>query len=102
MGAAMVDVTTIDFIRELTPDNAWKLRWAFDLDMNHDGQVTITDIGMLCRWIFFAPGDCLLLGIMLKLPGVATFLELTPAYLYGWWSLFISLFTWGSVPTLYR
>jgi hypothetical protein len=93
----MVDITSVDFIRELTPENAWKLRWAFDWDMNHDGQFTISDISKLASWAFFAPGDCLFLGIMLKLPGLATFLEITPKYLYGWWSLFISLFAWWSV-----
>lgn len=98
----MVDVASIEFLRELTPDKAWALRWAFDLDMNHDGQVTISDIGILCRWIFFAPGDCILLGIMLKMPGFAAFLELTPQFLYGWWSAFLSLIAWVCVLPLFR
>lgn len=90
----MVDVSSVDFIRELTPENAWKLRWTFDWDMNGDGRFTISDIGKLIAWVFYAPGDALLLGIMLKAADFAAFLELTPKYLYGGWSFFISLVVW--------
>jgi hypothetical protein len=98
----MVDATSVEFIRALTPESAAQLRWAFSLDMNHDGHITITDLGMLWSWVFYAPGDFLFLVAMLKLPSVAAFLEMTPKLLYGWWSLFVSLIVWCSAIKLYR
>jgi hypothetical protein len=90
----MVDASSLEFIRQLSPENAWQLRWVFNSDMNHDGQITISDVGLWASWAFFAPGDAVLLGIMLKLPGMATFFEMTPVMLYGWWSFVISLLCW--------
>jgi hypothetical protein len=94
VGMSMAVVTIVDLIRSVDPASAWKLHWVFVADMNGDGQVTITDVWMWGSWILFAPGDLLLLIIMLKLPNVATFLEMTPKLVYGGWSFILSIIIW--------
>lgn len=87
-------LTPIEVARLLEPINSWHIRWMFIGDMNGDGQITISDVGLWCQWLFYAPGDFVLLAVMLKLPSVATFFELTPTMLAGGWSFAISLFIW--------
>jgi hypothetical protein len=43
---------------------AWNIRWKIAWDMNGDGMVTISDVWLWLKWIFFAPGDLLLLLLM--------------------------------------
>ena len=91
----MAESTIVEVIRMLDPPDAWAMRWNFIIDMNGDGQITISDVWLWASYIFFAPGDVILLGIMLKLPSVAAFLEMTPKLVSGWWSLAISFLFWA-------
>ena len=75
-----------------------KGRWFFAADMNCDGLFTISDIWPLIEWVFFVPGDAVFLVLMLVLPGVATFFEITPASFGGWFSGIVSLLSWSNVP----
>ena len=52
-------------------------------DMNCDSAFIVSDIWPLFEWVFFLPGDLLVLALMEELPEVATFLELTPAESFG-------------------
>ena len=53
---------------------------------------------ILVEWVFFLPGDALLLVLMEVLPGIGTFFELTPASFGGWFSGIASLLSWANVP----
>jgi hypothetical protein len=68
-------------------------RWSLPADMNADGVVTISDVGLWTQWFFFLPGDALLAGIMAK-PELATFFEITPASYGGWSSGVMSMIAW--------
>lgn len=77
-------------------------RWeALKQDMNGDGAFTIGDVWGWAGWILFLPGDGAVIALMKYAPGVAQFLELSPAFLGGWVSGALStivwMFTWGIV-----
>jgi hypothetical protein len=70
------------------------LRWIFVADMNRDGFVTISDVWLWMKWVFYAPGAAILFGIMLHMPSVARFFEIATTMLYGGTSFIISFFVW--------
>lgn len=53
--------------------------WSFISDMNCDGVVTISDVSRWLGWLYFYPGDLLLMLIMRETPNVARFFEITDA-----------------------
>jgi hypothetical protein len=59
-------------------DFAWHVRWNIVSDMNGDGTVTISDAWLWFKWLFFAPGDFLLLLLMKYGTAIALFLEINP------------------------
>jgi hypothetical protein len=68
--------------------------WSFVADMNGDGIVTVSDVWLWVKWLFFYPGDLLLQLIMSYTPALATFFELAPSSFGGWGSGSISIFAW--------
>ncbi len=64
-------------------DAAWHERWHVALDMNRDGTVTISDIWAWVPWLYYAPGDLVLLSTITYLPEAAKFLELDTTMLSG-------------------
>ncbi len=64
-------------------------QWEFVADMNFDGFVTISDIGLWVNWIFTYPGD----WVVLKLThnSIGRFLEFSAADYGGVFSFLISL-----------
>lgn len=68
-------------------------RWFIAGDMNCDGLLTISDVGLWFKWAFFSPGDGLL-WVVMQSPEVATFLELTPTVYSGWFSGIVSAIVW--------
>lgn len=54
----------------------------FALDMNADGQLTVSDVAQWLYRAFFLPGDTLLWALAVHAPEVANFLEL-PGAGYG-------------------
>jgi hypothetical protein len=87
----------LDLSVGLDPSAAWTFRWIFVADMNGDGLITISDFWLWVKWVFYAPGDCILLGVMLQMPSLAKFFEISTLFLFGWWSFFLSLFVWWLV-----
>lgn len=64
-------------------------------DMNADGVVTISDVGLWMKWVFFWPGDT---AVQLIGPtAVGRFLEITEASLGGWGTGILSLAVWCAV-----
>lgn len=70
--------------------------WSFQADMNWDGVVTISDIWLWFKWLYFYPGDGLL-HIIISWPSVATFFELSVNDFGGGFSGVISFIVWGSI-----
>jgi hypothetical protein len=79
-------------IRSLA-EAAWKLRWRIAEDMNGDGALTVSDVLAWCQWVFFAPGDYLLLVTMSNWTPVAAFFEMDHSMLSGWASGLLSVFS---------
>ena len=80
----------------------WDARWSWQNDMNGDGLVTISDVGAMTQWIFFAPGDWLLLMWMMHEPRSAFFCEITPSMLSGFLSGAMSAVVWLIVFALWE
>ncbi len=53
--------------------------WSFISDMNCDGVVTISDVSLWLGWVYFYPGDLLLMLVMRETPNMARFFEITDA-----------------------
>ena|SRR5713101_7473981 len=79
---------------KIADDLVWDIRWHIAWDMNGDGVVTISDAGLWLKWIFFAPGDLLLLLLMMYGTPAALFLEINPDSLSGFLSGLISASLW--------
>jgi hypothetical protein len=75
-------------------ESAWDRRWTFVQDANGDGSVTGADVAEWAGWVFFAPGDWILLGLMRTQPDTAMFLDITPELESGLLSGIISLAVW--------
>jgi hypothetical protein len=69
-------------------------QWSFVADMNSEGIITVSDVWLWVKWLFFYPGDLLLQVIVNYAPALATFLELAPSSFGGWGSGTISFFAW--------
>lgn len=68
-------------------------RWDALLDLNRDGQFTITDLFYWCFWLFYLPGD-VLISILMQMPGPAAFFELDGQSFGGIGSLMVSMLYW--------
>lgn len=68
--------------------------WGFVADMNFDGIVTISDVWLWCKWLYFYPGDLVLRVTMDGFPGLARFLELTEGSYGGVVPYVLSLVLW--------
>jgi len=78
---------------ERRPDLLWERVLQIGWDMNRDGQVTISDVPLWFSWLFFLPGDLVLL--LLLGTTVGNFLEISRASLGGFGSGILSvLFVW--------
>jgi len=68
--------------------------WAFVADMSRDGAITISDVWLWVKWVFFYPGDVLVYLFMSETPRISQFLELS-RFSYGSnGSGVISAFAW--------
>ncbi len=67
--------------------------WSLKSDMNGDGVTTISDVSAWMGWLFFYPGD-IIFALALNSPGLAQFLEISPAIYGGWLSGILSALVW--------
>ena len=77
-----------------------KRQWTFVPDMNYSGSITISDVWLWFKWLYFYPGDgvvCFLLNIV---PGFGQFLEITYDSYGGTLSGIISGFVWFPVAVI--
>jgi hypothetical protein len=92
-GDRKIGYTNSRFVCDLkaveVPNNISR-QWAFSADMNSSGSVTIGDVWLWCKWIFFYPGDYLIKILMENIPEVGSFLEISPSWYGGWISGLLS------------
>lgn len=69
-------------------------QWSFVADMNYSGSVTISDIWLWFKWIYFYPGDGAVYFFVNKAPDIGRFLEMTYSDYGGLFSGVISFFLW--------
>ena len=69
-------------------------QWAFVADMNGDGAITISDVWLWVKWLFFYPGDLLLAGLMAGFPDVARFFEISTSSYEGFFSGVVGAIFW--------
>jgi hypothetical protein len=68
--------------------------WKFLADMNYDGLVTISDVWLWFKWLFFYPGDFIILYTIKILAPLATFFEISTDNYGGWLSGILSIISW--------
>lgn len=68
--------------------------WSFVADMNGDGAVTISDVWLWFKWLYFYPGDGFLFATEKWAPKLAQFFELSVATYSGGFSGVMSFFVW--------
>lgn len=66
--------------------------WDFMADMKSDGALTISDIWLWFKWLYFMPGDSLISNI--GPTNLGRFLEMGPHSYGGFGSGVMSLFLW--------
>ena len=72
----------------------WNAPWRFAAEMHGSDVFTITNVWLMMKYVYFAPGDLLILSLMVANPKLAAFLELDASKLYGWASGVISGIAW--------
>lgn len=73
----------------------WATRWENLTYMETvDGAVSISDVTLWIKWLFWLPGDYVVIALMTWAPSVAVFLEAGPGSLTGWLSSTLSAFAW--------
>ena len=69
-------------------------QWDFVADMNNSGSITISDIWLWFKWLYFYPGDGLVYFLVNKVPSIGHFFEVTYNSYGGLLSGVISFFVW--------
>ncbi len=69
-------------------------QWSFVTDMNYSGSVTISDIWLWFKWIYFYPGDGVIYFLVNKASSIGNFLEISYADYGGVLSGIISFIVW--------
>ena len=72
-------------------------QWRFAADMNRSGAVTISDVWLWLKWLYFYPGDGLLYIVIRKAPALAKFFEITFDSYSGIFSGLVSFLVWLSI-----
>lgn len=74
------------------PSSLFAREWSFVADMNYDYSVTISDLWLWFKWLYFYPGDVILSKIIHTSFG--SFFELTEYSYGGYFSGIISAIAW--------
>ncbi len=72
-------------------------QWSFLADMNQSGAITISDVWLWFKWLFFYPGDWIFKHILLGL-GSGNFFEISNNSYGGFFSGLISFTVWVIIP----
>ena len=75
-------------------------QWSFVADMNYSGAVTISDVWLWVKWLFFYPGDMSIYYLVNGARRIGQFLEVTYDDYGGFLSGWVSGCVWVLVLTL--
>lgn len=68
--------------------------WVFIADMNYSGSITISDVWLWIKWLYFYPGDGFVYFILNVVPDLGHFFEITYSSYGGVLSGVFSFFSW--------
>ena len=69
-------------------------QWSFITDMNYSGSVTISDVWLWFKWLYYYPGDGFIYFLINQIPDVGHFLEITNSNYGGALSGTVSFIAW--------
>ena len=69
-------------------------QWSFTPDMDANQLITISDVWLWLKWLYFFPGDGLVYIILVEFQSVASFFEMNGSSFGGPFSGFVSFFLW--------
>lgn len=72
-------------------------QWEFISDMDYNGAVTVSDVWLWVKWLYFLPGDFIVRLFLEEgtLSTLSTFLEISLASYGGFWSGVVSFIIWS-------
>ena len=76
-------------------------QWTFVADMNYSGSITISDVGIWWKWLYFYPGDGFIYFLVNSAPDVGHFLEVSYSDYGGILSGVVSFIVWITVIGIY-
>jgi hypothetical protein len=68
--------------------------WVFMADMNYSGSITISDVWLWVKWLYFYPGDGFVYFLLNAAPDLGHFFEITYSSYGGVLSGAFSFFFW--------
>lgn len=71
-------------------DDPMAQRWIFYKDANFDGAITISDVWLWIKWLYFAPGD-LIIYLVSQSSGLRAFFELSEESYGNWFSAMVGV-----------
>ena len=69
-------------------------QWGFVADMNYTGSITISDVSLWFKWLYFYPGDGLVYFSINRVPKFGQFFEISYNSYGGNVSGIVSFFVW--------
>jgi len=76
-------------------------QWSFVADMNYSGTVTISDVWIWVKWLFFYPGDLFIKILVDGFQSISQFFEITYASYGGFFSGIISFIIWYALLAVF-
>lgn len=76
--------------------------WSFVTDMNYSGSITISDVWLWFKWLFFYPGDGFVYFLIHGIPDIGRFFEINYSSYGGVLSGVISFLAWSIVFTVIK
>jgi hypothetical protein len=76
-------------------------QWTFLKDMNYSGSLTISDVWLWTKWLYFYPGDGAVYLIINNIPSASHFFEITYDSYGGVFSGIFSLIAWIILLMIY-
>ena len=74
-------------------------QWTFVVDMNYSGAITISDVWLWVKWLYFLPGDYVV-KLLVESSHIGSFFEMAYDSYGGFLAGTISLITWVVVSML--
>ena len=77
-------------------------QWSFIADMNCCGSVTLNDVMLWFKWLYFYPGDLCILFLANLTPNISQFLGISLNDFFGWLSGGVSAVFWILASSIFE